>query len=37
LLLLGTDPQELPTVRAAYDWLRANGEYDGEFEAFREH
>jgi len=33
--LAGTDPQELPTVRAAYDWLIANGEYDGEFGAFR--
>jgi len=33
--LAGTDPQELPTVRAAYDWLIANGEYDGELEAFR--
>jgi cell division septation protein DedD len=33
--LAGTDPQELPTVRAAYDWLIANGEYDGELGAFR--
>ena len=33
--LAGTDPQELPTVRAAYDWLIANGEYGGALEAFR--